>query len=362
MQRLDWIDQGRGLAVLGVVVVHLSQKLTLPFGLGMLANCGQTGVQLFFLLSAFSMCLSRERRVANVRSFYLRRFFRIAPMYYVALLIYGFIAIVEGAGEAYTPLAVAENFSFTHGLDPRHFNNVVPGGWSIATEMGFYLIFPGFISVTERVSTRSLAISLAVYLAVLGFVEFFFLGKFTYLGENLAGKEFGFVYASLPTQLPVFVLGILMFRTRKVQFRAWSMGIGGLSLLVSFFVLNDHMLDTNADALVYSFAAGFGYFSIAKYAMGRPFQGFFSMWLSSLGKHSYSIYLLHFMGLALTYRLIERLGVSYNLGILEFCAGLIFSLSVTYFASRFTVRFIEDPFVSLGNRISRRWTYSVAAS
>ena len=60
--------------------------------LQILANKGKYGVQLFFIASAFTLFLSRHRRseVGN-KNFFIRRFFRIAPMYYLGIILYLFV-------------------------------------------------------------------------------------------------------------------------------------------------------------------------------------------------------------------------------------------------------------------------------
>jgi peptidoglycan/LPS O-acetylase OafA/YrhL len=48
---------------------------------------GARGVQLFYMVSAFTL-LSVSRQPFNARSFFIRRFFRIAPAFYIAMIAY----------------------------------------------------------------------------------------------------------------------------------------------------------------------------------------------------------------------------------------------------------------------------------
>lgn len=89
LKRLDHIDSIRGIAVLLVVLVHSS--ITVPnlvFPVKLASLYGQMGVQLFFVASAFTLCLSYElrqhERQANLK-YAIRRFFRIAPAYYLGI-------------------------------------------------------------------------------------------------------------------------------------------------------------------------------------------------------------------------------------------------------------------------------------
>ncbi len=88
--QLDSIDALRGIAVLGVIVIHAANVPHVPNTIWNLALPGQRGVQLFFIVSAFTLFLSRERRPDEAhpdRNFFLRRFFRLTPMFYLATVL-----------------------------------------------------------------------------------------------------------------------------------------------------------------------------------------------------------------------------------------------------------------------------------
>jgi peptidoglycan/LPS O-acetylase OafA/YrhL len=88
IKKLDYIDAVRGVAVLLVILVH-----TLTFldrgGLNSIFRIGveqgRMGVQLFYMASAFTLFYSlayrsKEESFSSVK-FFIRRFFRIAPMF-----------------------------------------------------------------------------------------------------------------------------------------------------------------------------------------------------------------------------------------------------------------------------------------
>jgi len=96
-ERLSGLDQARSIAIIAVVAVHLSFQFPhLPQWATVLARMGQYGVQLFFVISAITIFMTlgvdsaRYRAASHVAArFYIKRFFRIAPLYYVAILAYG---------------------------------------------------------------------------------------------------------------------------------------------------------------------------------------------------------------------------------------------------------------------------------
>ena len=135
-----------------VILVHSGQRIDgiSPILKGISAY-GQMGVQLFFIASAFTLCLSHEKRKIekySLTNFYIRRFFSIAPLYYLGITLYFIIEITKGFvshdinDSQYSLVNVLANVFFVNGFYPPANNNIVPGGWSIGTEFAFYAIFP----------------------------------------------------------------------------------------------------------------------------------------------------------------------------------------------------------------------------
>jgi peptidoglycan/LPS O-acetylase OafA/YrhL len=89
-EKLEYIDVLRAVAILMVIFVHNSQTVNgLSTEVKSISEYGQIGVQLFFVASAYTLCFSQTKRRQDkfpLRSFFLRRFFRIAPLYYFAII------------------------------------------------------------------------------------------------------------------------------------------------------------------------------------------------------------------------------------------------------------------------------------
>ena len=96
---LPAIDGLRGIAVLMVLAVHTSQRVgnvgleVFRFPLiGEFINAGARGVELFFLLSAFTLFRSSRTKYSEEsnprRNFYIRRAFRILPLWWMAVTLY----------------------------------------------------------------------------------------------------------------------------------------------------------------------------------------------------------------------------------------------------------------------------------
>ena len=110
--------------------------------------------------------------LAAARSFYLRRFFRIAPLFWIAIVFY--LLVTRGRGITnFAPDGVGASdvlltFFFLHSSSVTAYNSVVPGGWSIAVEMQFYLLFPLLIYLFRRRNGATLCYALIALVSVIG--------------------------------------------------------------------------------------------------------------------------------------------------------------------------------------------------
>jgi hypothetical protein len=99
-ERNQSLDLLRGAAILLVLLAHCAQAATSVVPrLGSFAlNYGERGVQLFFIVSGYTMMLTFGERddLAAARSFYIRRLFRIVPLFWVAIVFYLLLTHGEG--------------------------------------------------------------------------------------------------------------------------------------------------------------------------------------------------------------------------------------------------------------------------
>src|SRR5262245_34719431 len=142
MVRLPQLDGLRALAVLGVLVCHSTDSEW--------AHLGPFGVRLFFVISGFLITrILLEQRGAPVgsvlRAFYWRRLGRIAPLYYVALIVYWSFG-VPGARELW-PWLVTYTSNMVDPATPLGF---VGHFWSLAVEEQFYLVWPPLVLLLSR--------------------------------------------------------------------------------------------------------------------------------------------------------------------------------------------------------------------
>lgn len=356
MKKLDYIDALRGIAILCVVMVHTSQygSSNIPNLIGKIIAEGARGVQLFYLASAFTLFLSFKNRLTRekfpVRNFLLRRFFRIAPMYYLGIVYYLF---QDGFGPRFwlgnethiTFLNVFSNFTFLHGFYPYWITSLVPGGWSIAVEMSFYAILPFLFS---KIKNLNQAFNFFIISTFLKLFLHLLLGKYPLISDDILWKEYLFLY--FPSQLPIFCLGILLYfiiiETESIK------NISGESILV-FSILLLVQLATGIQ-FIFSNHILFGIaFLLMGFALSK-FQFVFMVnpIINYIGKISFSMYLVHF---AVLHWLKHFNFVDYfNNGILNYVVRYLFVSILTIFISSIFYKIIEVPFQEIGKKIIKR--------
>lgn len=106
----------------------------------------QVGVTIFFLISGFliTWLLMQEERQNNgrisLKGFYIRRAFRIFPVYYTLLLVYFFLQLA-GIFQ-FTTASWVSSLTYTKYLSPRWGEWESGHLWSLSVEEHFYLVWP----------------------------------------------------------------------------------------------------------------------------------------------------------------------------------------------------------------------------
>jgi peptidoglycan/LPS O-acetylase OafA/YrhL len=180
---------------------------------------------------------------------------------------------------------VALNALFLHGFSPAAINSAVPGGWSIAVEMSFYLVFPLLIGLGTGRAHR------VVHMLLFALLSWLLLGvAVTTWLESRFDLPTIFLYYSQLTQFPIFPVGICIYffsvRGERQHLRllaAIAVTWLGLAFVGKFlFGLNTRP---------------FFWFQIALFGLLIHFfvtQRIHLKWLAFLGAQSYSMYLFHF--------------------------------------------------------------------
>ena len=283
---LTWVDAMRGWAILGVLMVHVGINENATVFLKTIIANGARGVQLFFLMSAFTMFYTYKRHFKEERkyvgNFFIRRFFRIAPLYYLAIIWYLWLNGTEpnywtGYIQSITGFNIVSNFLFIHGLYPYYINSLVPGGWSITVEMMFYLFIPGlFLKIKNLKQAVGL---LAVFLFIRKALNMLLFNTLNIEPLRLL-NEYAFLY--LPGQLPIFALGIILYFLFENQYDLkdnWKL-----------------LFITTILCLTSSWVVRISFFFVVIIILCNKYKWLFlqNRAVCFIGKISYSMYLIHF--------------------------------------------------------------------
>lgn len=366
--QLDFVDALRGIAIVGVLISHAQRNVEIYQAMGReallspwlsrYAAQGARGVQLFFVVSALTLFLSAGKRSTETTpwlNFYLRRFFRIAPMFYLAFAVYCLAPAVLRGHDFPPPGTVLGTLSFTNGWNPAWLlgaNDVVPGGWSIGVEMSFYIVFP-LVFLTLRRFPQALA-ALVLFLVV-------DIAAWTPLLQHPPIADAGlwerFVFVWLPNQLPIFLFGICVY---FVLF-------GEAGRLTSFFREGDRVRNGCWFALavaillvapqwiedpraVFLYGAAFALLALCLYR--QPYRWLVNAPLRHIGKISFSGYLTHFAMLQVARKVLAKVHADTQLTPdLYFLATVLVALAGTVVVSSVTYRFVEVPGQALGKRL-----------
>lgn len=167
-RRLAWLDACRGLAAAAVMAFHfqghrINTRLwqELPLDFSRILRYGELGVQVFFVISGFVMahCL-RDQPIdgAVMRNFFRRRFFRLTPLYWTAILIAVITAYTSrhlwGNSDVQLPTIpqVLAHLVYLQGI--LGYRDIHPIFWTLCHEVQFYIAFIGLLVLGQALSKR----------------------------------------------------------------------------------------------------------------------------------------------------------------------------------------------------------------
>lgn len=369
-EHLQVVDALRGYAILLVIAVHsVGYVRELAWPVKRFLSLGFYGVQLFFIASAVTLLMSWHRSGGSFAQrsakFLIRRFFRIAPFYYLAIVIYWF-AYDLNASDFSLQLLLATVF-FVNAWSPYLIPTVpgwtpVPGGWSIGVEFCFYFIFP-LLTVLITDVRRSVAF-FGVALLVLAACSRYGQGLYPEIDQE---ARWNFLYFWPPNHLAVFSLGFLLYhlvkddriRTRIVQSRVTANHVSAALLLVlaalSFYGVRK-FFDVASGLPPTHLLLSVCFVPWALVLILKPHGYAINPAITGLGKVSFSAYVLHFAVLRYTDRLFGAWWPFGADGVASIAYELCFlslAVLITRLVAELSYRIIEQPFVRLGKNLSR---------
>jgi len=347
-RRLAGIHGLRAAAALMVVAYHVCGGIpgVAPPSLWFVTYF-QLGPHLFFVLSAFSLAYSTKISAEGLGEYAIKRFFRIAPLFYVMMVFFNVQQGWQGLSRNIL------NASFFFNFIPNAFGSVVLAGWTIGVEMIFYAILP-IILLTVR-SLRGFVV-LAIASALISWTAHIVISQSPY--GNIPGIRASTAQFFFASNFVVFCFGLLAFAIyRQSRNRVRDANI---SAIVAVVLIGAVLLTPLKDILhrpgrpdYMLLYAAFG--AICLWQASRPSWLLATRAAQYVGERSYSIYLLHLPLIRMTkpvyvwiYDLLPFLGKwAYVPSVIATALAVIALSNVTY-------HLIEVPGVNLGRRIIER--------
>jgi peptidoglycan/LPS O-acetylase OafA/YrhL len=365
---LPELDVARFLAFLLVFVHHYDflQRLTAPgsvasvtAALGRLTpvfyaiiSACRFGLSLFFTLSAFLIAelLMREKQAtATVRvgQFYLRRIFRIWPLYYFALALAFLITILAGGGIqvaariGWFAVFLGAWYFAQHGWIPSFIFPL----WSISVEEQFYLVAPWLL----KFLTRRLLYVFSAVLILISNILLFHFGRIHATDEPIWYNSF--------VQFECFAAGILLAVTlhgRVPRFAAWlrcvllaAAALGWFAACFVFHVRIGDLGNPGPFALIAGYALGTLGAVLVLLALLGISAAKLPAWAVYLGRISYGLYVFHVLAIHFVFLVTpNRLALPFPRFLLQ---GPV-SLALCILLASASYRWLETPFLRLKRR------------
>jgi peptidoglycan/LPS O-acetylase OafA/YrhL len=290
-------------------------------------NLADAAVDCFFVVSGFLIAGSYER-CRGLWSFYVRRVFRLYPMYLCVVLIQAVIMMALLPDGPFSALRSTARYLVTNALMANFLQydiggvlsglsnpGINPSLWTLKIEIGFYLIVPLIYVATRRLGW--------------GVLVFIFVASVAYnvlalhLGDPRMAKQ-------LPGQLQFFVVGVALYLYgQRLRVAAWISAAITVAFLVTWTLvvpIPPGIRPLIVGTFVFSFA------------LCTPV-------IRLKSDLSYSVYLLH--GPIL--QTLILLGLFRDT--LPFLAGIVCTVLVLAFV---TERLVERPGNEFGRRLSVR--------
>lgn len=361
-ERFNGLDHLRALAIILVLLYHY-RAFKHPVWIETVGKFGWTGVDLFFVLSGFLISGQLFKEMKNtgtihVKTFYIKRFFRIFPPYFFTLFLY-FTFPFFREREALPPLWKFVTFTQNYGLDVIN-QGTFSHAWSLCIEEQFYLILPLLLLVMMPTKLFKYFVILIILILSFSLTMRLIIWSDSVGGIDNNSLEFWrlwYMKIYYPTHTRLDGLGIGVFTGYLMQYserfkeiinrngnRLFLIGI--VLLGIAFWICNEQ---SSQAASTFGFtwvAISYGFIVVSAVSESSFLSRTRFYITSELAALSYAIYLSHKGIIHIVQNVFEYFGLE-NSDTISFIVCLLACIIVGLL-----YRFIiEKPFVILKNKI-----------
>ncbi|MBN8504405.1 MAG: acyltransferase [Burkholderiales bacterium] len=348
----------RGLAVFLVFLVHFMTLVEpwiqaddgLLMGVRAVHSLGNVGVDLFFVLSGYLIYGALMARRQSLGRFWVRRVWRIYPVFVVMLALYLLLSwlfpaeskLPEAWGER--AIYVLQNLLLLPGLFP--IEPIITVAWSLSYEWFYYLLVPLLVEGGRlRERSRKERVATLAFLTAIASLAFGFFGG--------------------PVRLLMFASGMALWEAMSARHfwqpsSAVGLAAGLSSLLLALLPLPGAALQPLKFLLL---GALFFTLCLAAFQTGRSSLAAGLTWtpLRWLGNMSYSYYLIHGLALKASFMLLGQLLPANGEQPMVLLLGLPLFFAASLVPGFLLFHFIERPY-SLDATLPKRDLPNVASA
>lgn len=294
---LNYIDSLRWIAITLVLIVHAwllfqASGTSISEYTRILMGFWQFWVILFFLVSAYTLFRSLDiRKEHNIKYFFIRRFFRIAPLYYSIILILYFTT--SGVFDPWsqniswiTIWNVLLHIFFLNGFFSDTYDSIVWVEWTIFVEVWFYILLPLIYFYRKHIHIISIAL-LMIMIATFVAIKLF----------SIAWPSYVVIYKSPLIQFFPFLVWCYMYIYEDHLWINTFFQKYKYTILVSLLALVMILAKWSVPFLNIIMTLAFSCFFLV--IKNTPIVLFNNRYLQFIGKISFSLYLIHFIVLTL---------------------------------------------------------------
>jgi exopolysaccharide production protein ExoZ len=317
----EGLQVARAVAALSVAYFHsyialraFPESAQIP--IGPLKDWGYLGVNLFFAISGYVICLVASKPTFSPASFAIKRVFRLFPMYWVAMATIAFMITIG----KYRPEPLG-HFLYSMTLLPQSGPSAYDVSWTLERELVFYAL------ATVTVPFAGIP-GLAIVLTTLAAAGWYFGNPWS--------------YHLLSTIHADFLAGVVLF-----LFHDQAKRLGTIAPIAIGMAL---LAYTRSHDFVFSVPLCMGLILLGMINLRLPWHRWPLRWIVQAGDASYSIYLLHYI--VYFWAAFTSARVPWSLPDWLCEPWRFVTLAMCCLISVMTWRHIERPMIRIGNQVA----------
>lgn len=287
--KIPYYPQLDSLRFIALFLVLLTHWLDYPFISTL--QLGRFGVDVFFVLSSFLITSNLLRiksfgfSLQDWKAFLIRRGLRIFPLYYLVLLVTFF-----WGGMIFRESVLWNSFYLSNFfiINQNSWQGPISPFWSLSVEEHFYLVWPFLVWLLTSIQLKKILYFIVII--SFGFRFYYFINQ----------ESIFHILISTVSCLECFVFGSFLAlyqqrinsdvsRTQKI----FLVLISVASIFVVFNLIYSRNYNSFLNSVIYRTANSVLSVIVVHLLVNREFQFMNNRVLVSLGKMSYSMYLIH---------------------------------------------------------------------